>query len=550
MIDTLNGYHYKNLIYSGLMNLKLHCNEINDLNVFPVPDGDTGTNMVNTLQNGYNSIKDVDGELSELAQIFAKAVTFGARGNSGVIVSQFFYGFTKCFFGRAEADCSDFVEAVEIGTKYAYKSVSNPVEGTILTVLREASEYITAKSKFDNYSIDDIVGLFLKKARISLNNTPNLLPVLKAAGVYDSGGAGIVYFFEGVKKYIDGEPIAVADSDYSKADSEYIDYSCFNRESKFEDGYCTEFLLQTLDVFESVDKDSFLSGLEELGSSVVAVFEDDKIKVHVHTQTPEKVMAFAHKYGEFLSLKIENMSVQNYLKNKDEQKSGITIHKSERISFFSVIAVTADENMKDIFMSMGADVVIHSEGNIQPAVTDYLEAFEASGASDIFVFPNSKNSTLAAIKAKDLYGKNVTVFGTKSDAECYSALSMIDFDETDANIIRNRIDDVIKNIYSVKVLQAVRNSKYNDIEISAGDFLGVCGDEVLSCCTDFAECCTDIIKKVTEYKDCNTLTLFMGDCDADSADTIKDSIKKTTYVLDVDTVETMSKNFSMLILFE
>jgi len=550
MIDTLNGQHYKNLINFGLMNLKLHCNEINELNVFPVPDGDTGTNMVNTLQNGYKSIADRNGDLSELAQTFAKAVTFGARGNSGVIVSQFFYGFSKSFFDKEKADCDDFVRAIEVGTEYAYKSVSNPVEGTVLTVLRETSEYISAKNKSGDYGIDEIIGLLLEKARISLENTPDLLPVLKSAGVVDSGGAGMVYFFEGVKKYIDGESVVSADGEKNETENDYVDYSCFDRESTFKDGYCTEFLLQLLDSAETLEKDVFLKEIESMGESVVTVFEEDKVKVHVHTEKPEQVMMYAHSFGEFLTLKIENMSVQNRMKKKADKGLAVEICVGERFASFSLITVTSDEHMRDIFIEMGSDIVVYSPGNIQPAVTEYLEAFKASGADSIFVFPNSKNSTLAANKAKDLFGGNVIIFDTKSDAECYAALSMIDFDEEDNRVIKETVDEVIENIYSVKVLQAVKDSKYDEITIHTGDFIGVFGDEVLSCDSDFVKCCTETVQKVSSEKECNAVTFFTGDCDGEALECVKKYIADTYPWVETDTVETESNNFATLISFE
>lgn len=548
MIDILNGYHYKNLINCGLMNLILHCDEVNELNVFPVPDGDTGTNMVNTLQNGYKAIEGKTGELSELSKLFAKAVTFGARGNSGVIVSQFFYGFSKCFFYTDSADCSCFVDAVASGTEYAYKSVSHPVEGTVLTVLRESSEYISTKNRLGINSIDEIIGLFLEKARISLNNTPNLLPVLKSAGVCDSGAAGIVYFFEGIYKYINGEDIVNEDS-VSLSDS-FVDYSFFNKKSVFNEGYCTEFLLQLTDSAELLEKECFLSELDKLGSSVVTVFEDDKVKVHVHTGYPEHVMTYAHRFGEFLSLKIENMSVQNYQIKRHENVSEVEICCGEKIAAFSFIAVTSDEQMKELFMSMGADIVIYSKEHIQPAVTDYLEAFKLSGAKSIFVFPNSKNSTLAALKAKELYGNNVIIFDTKSEADCYAALSMIDFDEDNADALTESITDVIENIYSVKILRAAKSSKFDEIEIHFGDFIGVCGDEVLSCSGNFAECFTKVIDSVSERKECDAVTVFAGKGSSDDIAGAVGYIQQNFSGIETDIVETNSENFVALISFE
>ena len=548
MFDTLNGYNYKKLIVSGIKNLKLHIAEVNDLNVFPVPDGDTGTNMVSTLHNGYKAIENNPGELSELSMAYAKAVTFGARGNSGVIVSQFFYGFSKCFFDKVNADCGDFVNALRVGTSYAYKAVANPVEGTVLTVMREASEFVQTKYESGTDNIGEIIELFLEKARVSLARTPELLPVLKAAGVCDSGAAGFVYFFEGVKKYIDGTPLeeAVTETDSSG----FVDYSGFDRSSIFTEGYCTEFLLQQLENYDEADEKLFTAELEKLGNSVVTVFEDDKIKVHVHTDYPEKVMAFAHKYGEFLSIKIENMSVQHTLLQSQKKQQGVEILKEERFGDFSVISVTSDDNMKDIFVSMGSDIVIYPHGNVQPAVTDYLKAFESADTGNVLVFPNSKNSTLAALKAKELCGGNAIIFDTKSDAECYAALSMIDFDESDISVVEETVRGVIENIYSVKIIKAVKDSKYGEVLIKDGDYIGVCGDEVLSCSADFSDCCEEVIKTVCRSKDWAVITFFAGDIALSDIENVQAFIDSKYSGIETDAVETNSKNFAALISFE
>ena len=310
MIERIDGICYKNMIDYGVRNLEIHCDILNGLNVFPVPDGDTGTNLVMTVKNGLKAIEDAGEDIAPVAQKFARAIVFGARGNSGVISSQFFKGISEYFAKSDKVDIELFVCALEKGVKAAYEAVAVPSEGTILTVIREATQYVR-----DNLqkitSINSLVELFLEQARISLENTPDLLPVLKDAGVVDSGGAGIVFFFEGVKKYLDGEKLDVSGK---AVKDNYVNYSDFNRQSKFY-GYCTECLIQLTDAKlgsdGNFDYESFKGELSQLGDSIVTSFDDSKIRVHIHSFTPERVLDFCHRFGEFLSVKIENMSVQH-----------------------------------------------------------------------------------------------------------------------------------------------------------------------------------------------------------------------------------------------
>ena len=255
MIEKITGSCYKSMIDYGINPLDKHCAKVNELNVFPVPDGDTGTNMVMTLKNGFLSIAEESQTVSAVAKDFANATVFGARGNSGVITSQFFKGISEGLKGESEADVKAFYRALNKGCEYAYAAVATPVEGTMLTVIKEATSALGAKLDVVD-SIDEAVGLFVDSATRSLKNTPELLPILKKAGVVDSGGAGMVYFFEGVQRYLRGEPMEIVETVAEV--SETIDYSKFNINSVFDYGYCTELLLQLTSTKEPLDKDYFL----------------------------------------------------------------------------------------------------------------------------------------------------------------------------------------------------------------------------------------------------------------------------------------------------
>ena len=284
MSKFIDGQLYRTLIDYGMRNLAVNCEFLNDMNVFPVPDGDTGTNMLTTVRNGFAAVDGYEADLPDTAKKFADTVVYGARGNSGVILSQFLKGFSLMFAdcGEPQADCACFIKALNSGVEYAYGAVSHPAEGTILTVAREAAQAVSVKS-YDN--LTELFDDFLAQAKVTLEHTPELLPVLRSAGVVDSGGAGFICFFEGVQKYLNGEEL---ESYKTRADKNAaVDYTVFNRSSSFDYGYCTEGLLQLLDRKEKINPDRFRKQLDSLGDSVVASFENDKVKFHVHTKAPE-----------------------------------------------------------------------------------------------------------------------------------------------------------------------------------------------------------------------------------------------------------------------
>ncbi len=506
MINKIDGQHYRNLIDYGIRNLSLYCDEVNELNVFPVPDGDTGTNMVLTLQNGFSAMEAHINELSEISKKFANAIVFGARGNSGVIISQFFKGFSECFFKLNEADCETVAKALEKGVDSAYKAVSNPTEGTVLTVLREATEYVRRKLSEGKISnMTEMITLFLKKARLSLEHTPELLPILKSAGVVDSGGAGIVYVFEGMHKYLNGENI---EKNAVGVIAQAIDYSKYNRSSTFEYGYCTELLIQLLDRKAPFDKAYFKRELEGLGDSIVLSIEDDKVKLHIHTKSPEKILTFCHEYGEFLSLKIENMSVQhNELKRRE-----VNVYTELRRGSFSVLAVAHDPSMKDSFAQMGADLVMLGDRHCPPSASDFVEAFDKADAKTILVFANGKNTRLSAEQASKLYDKaRVVVFDTESDTECYAVLPLIDFESDDVDAISEEVRQTVDNIKTVTITSATKDTFFDGQKISIGDLVAFSGCSLVSLGDSYSNVAISAIDKVMKEKECDVITIFVNE---------------------------------------
>ena len=517
MTSTINGSHYYNLIDYGIRNLSLHREQVNDLNVFPVPDGDTGTNMVLTLQNGFAAIRGrEDAPLSQQARRFSDAVVFGARGNSGVIISQFFKGFSEGFYQLEEADPTAVCAAMKRGVTAAYRAVSKPVEGTILTVLREATDSLCALTEGQTPTdIDGLIDVFLKHARVSLEHTPDLLPILKSAGVVDSGGAGIIYVFEGMRKYLRGEEIA--EEETAAPAVETVDYTKFNEDSSFELGYCTELLIQQLRDSKPCDEQALRAELETLGDSVVTTLRSGKIKIHVHTKTPERVMALCHAYGEFLALKIENMSVQHSEKEQKPMEKVELCRADRRSEHFSVVAVAHDPSMRRRFLEMGADAVIACDRHTPPAASDFLEAFRMVDAERIVVFPNSKNTKFAAEQAKALFGReDLYVFSTVCDAQCYAALPMIDFGCDDLSVITRDVEETVSAVRVLAVTAADKDSEFEGMRIEAGDLLAMEGNRPLTKAKGLSELLIQSTERILAEEERDVLTLFVNPDVSDS----------------------------------
>lgn len=542
MLKIITGPCFKNIVAYGINNLEKYCDTVNDLNVFPVPDGDTGTNMVMTLKNGLQALNGENECLSDVAQSFANGTVFGARGNSGVIISQFFKGLFEGFKGADDADVELFSKALEMGCEYAYAAVANPVEGTVLTVLRESSAAV--KENIKNIStIDEAVSVFLAQAKITLENTPGLLAILAKAGVVDSGGAGVVYFFEGVRRYLNGEPLEAVKTSAQAA--QYVDYSKFNRYTDFEYGYCTETLIQLTVGEGEFDGAAFTGGLKALGESIVTSFEQDKVKVHIHTHTPENVLAYCHKFGEFLSLKIENMSVQH---TQTTQK--YLLAKSEEQNNFAIIAVAPNSTLQKTFSDMGADVSMLSAE--VPSSQDFIEAFELVSAREILVFPNNSNSILSAMQAGALYkNANVTVVNCCSVAQCYSAMAVIDFEETDVKEVAQTVDEAIANIYEVDVVCAIKNSQFGNTAIVKGDYFSISGDDILNTGSKLEDVVLSTVSKVIDKRECTVVNLFYGKAVSEQQiEELAAELQTVCSEVEICLISTQDSIYNMILSFE
>ncbi len=544
MCKSINGQLFRTLIDYGMRNLAVNCEKLNDMNVFPVPDGDTGTNMLTTVRNGFAAIEKFEAELPDTAKKFTDTVVYGARGNSGVILSQFLKGFSLVFYknGEAEADCNCFTKALLSGVEYAYGGVSHPAEGTILTVAREAAQAVSQNTYSD---LTELLCDFLAQAKITLEKTPELLPVLKSAGVVDSGGAGLVCFFEGMYKYLRGEEL---EADKAENDKDTpADYSSFNRLSTFDYGYCTEALLQLLDSKERINADRFRKQLDALGDSVVASFENDKVKFHVHTKTPEKVLSFAHRFGEFLSLKIENMSVQHSELNKN-----VVVSPNSESGNFAVVCVAPNEYLSTLFIDMGADVVINAFDGYSPSADDFIKAFKAAENKNIIVLPNDKNLMLVASQAKALEDKiNVFITETKSVADCYASLAIINFDSDSPEEVCSDISRTVENIYDVLITRSAKNTVFDSFIIAENDIIAISGDRILAVGQSLTEVAKQVVHTVFSEQERDNVTFFAGETfgENDAAE-LSNYIKSKNRFTETDLVETYMKAFDLILSFE
>lgn len=487
----LDGQLYKELVINGAANLSVHYQEVDALNVFPVPDGDTGTNMRMTIEAGANEIKNLEEKsVYDIAKKLSRGMLMGARGNSGVILSQFFRGIYKGLAGFEEVNAKDLGKAFLSGVDQAYTAVMKPVEGTILTVARESAKKAYKLSK-KNTTIEDFFKILIDEAHASLGRTPSLLPALQEAGVVDSGGAGLVYIFEGMQKALLGETIEITDP--MALHQPVVNRGSFNADSELVYGYCTEFILQLqnkkVDV-EKFDVKVIIDFLETLGDSIVALKDEDVVKVHVHTKTPGVVLNHCQQYGEYITLKLENMSVQHSESTISDESTKsveecncpqcVEIRKQTARKKFAIVAVASGEGLVEIFKEMGVDYVVEGGQSMNPAAEDFVKGYDSLNAENIIVFPNNSNIVLTAQQSARYYkDANIYVAPSKTLAQGYSALTMLDLSSGDIEVILNEIQGVISNVTTGLVTYSIRNADIEGVHINEGDYIGICNGKIV-----------------------------------------------------------------------
>lgn len=507
---TIDGKCYERMLLGGAAMLAVHTKELNALNVFPVADGDTGTNMLKTIEGGLSAIKKESTEgIGEFSKQFSRGVLLSARGNSGVILSQIFAGINEVLGEQEYADVSAITNAYRHGIKKSYAAVQNPTEGTILTVFRESTEYAAAKINEDS-SIEDFLRLHIEEARRSLAATKELLPALAEADVVDSGAAGYLYIAEGMYQALEGREVNYDITEQKTENAVNIDL--FTRDSVLEYGYCTEFLLRL--TTNKVDPDEFevsrvTTLLKELGGeSVVAYKQDDIIKVHVHTFSPGEILAKMQAFGEFLTVKIENMNLGHSESQKEEKAEQQTPKKP--VKDFAVVAVAQGEGMSALFRQMGADGIVRGGQSLNPSIEDFVEAFEACNAKDIIVLPNNKNIILAATQAAQIYTDAIVhVINTKNIAQGYSALSVITPGIKDIASLVASAERAAEGVIDGEVTRAVRDAVVNGKNISVGDYIAISGGSIVAV-SDNPEDAVRMMLENTDIDLCEIITLFVG----------------------------------------
>lgn len=533
MHERLGGKMYADMVVSGMANLQCHVEEINDLNVFPIPDGDTGSNMLLTMQGGTAAVGDTDEDLSDSSERIARGMLLGARGNSGVILSQFFAGLAEGFHTYREADVHAIEKAVACGVGCAYEAVVTPTPGTILTVLKDACHY-AGHSNCE--SVEAYFEAFIEEAHHALDRTPELLPVLKEAGVVDSGGAGLIYIVEGMYASLCGKAIEHAEVASAPA-AHVIDPALFTEDSVMEFGYCTELLLRLQNAKtdpKALDVNVFTDYLQSIGDSVVAVKNDSIVKIHVHTMTPYKVLEFCQRYGEFLTVKIENMMLQHNETVAEEKDVAAMSQGARERRPFGIVAVAMGEGICASFCEMGADEVIRGGQTMNPSAEDFLEAFDRVNADTVFVLPNNGNVLLAARQAAQIYrGNDVRVIPTHSIGDGYAVLSMLDLDSGDADGIEREMNDAMSGVLTAEVSRSIRDADMNGIAVKKGDYIGIMGKAILAA----GQSREDVACRTLDTMELSSHSLILVICGKDvcedDAETLCAHIKKQSPLADV-----------------
>ena len=531
MGNTINAGQFKEMIQAASTRLNSRAEYVNSLNVFPVPDGDTGTNMGMTITNGAKAVSDKHAEtVGDVAAVLSKGLLMGARGNSGVILSQIFRGFGQVIKDETEFTGANLASAFQNGMEVAYKAVMKPVEGTILTVARGAAAFAGKKATESDDAID-VLKAALEGAKVALAKTPDMLPVLKEVGVVDSGGQGLVYILEGfvaaaTGEYLDSEEFqatpAVMDEMVNAEHHKSVAGHVATEDIKF--GYCTEIMVglgQGPTVTKSFDYDEFRNYLNEIGDSLLVVNDDEIVKVHVHTEDPGIVMQEGLKYGALVKVKVDNMREQH-----DAQviKEATAPKKAAEIKEFGVIAIAAGEGLAKIFKDMGVDYVISGGQTMNPSTEDIVKAIELVNARNVIILPNNKNIFMAAQSAADVVDIPAKVVESKTVSQGLTALLAFEGNKTLAENVADMTEN-LSEVTSGQVTNAVRDTAIDGLTIHENDWLGMIDNKIVISDKDMLGVLTETFSKMmADNEDAEIISIYIG---ADGTRKLVDKLCKT-----------------------
>ena len=531
---------FRKMVTNGAINLKNNHAEVDALNVFPVPDGDTGTNMSMTVTSGIRELENCEtSSIIEEAKVLSRGCLMGARGNSGVILSQFFRGL---YVGIKQLDhnylnVQDLMACLESGCKIAYKAVMEPVEGTILTVVRESAEYARTKVN-ECKTIDELLDVYLGKAKESLANTPNLLPVLKEAGVVDSGGAGFVKIVEGMVMAIKGE---ILEADDAQPKSEPVE-EVNPQDLKYFYSMDIELELKKPEQFEIKE---YKAALSLVGENLEVTEEGTLVKTHINTNRPGRILDIAQKQGEFNIINVENLRYTALKAQEPEQKAEISPRKQ-----FALIAVCFGDGISQTFKELGVDYVIEGGQTMNPSTEAFVEALKAVNAENVIIIPNNSNVIMAANQAKNLVsGCNVEVLKAKTIAQGY--VSLVNYNP-EASLEENyeAMSEQIANVTSGEITYSVRDTEIGGVKIQSGDYMGISNGEILVSVKDKSDCLHDLLEKIIKDES-EIVTVFVGaDVTQEEKDTIEDLCLSFNSDIDVEIVDGKQEIYSYIIAVE
>ena len=503
-MEYLNGQIVRDMLLSGMNNLSNHSAEIDALNVFPVPDGDTGTNMSLTFTNGVKAALDTKEEsVSGLFKALSKGLLMGARGNSGVITSQIFRGIYQAVKEEDTINAMQLASALVNGSRVAYKAVMRPVEGTILTVVREAADYTYAYAVSEEVTdCIDVLNKMVEEANESLNRTPDLLPVLAEVGVVDSGGKGLCVILEGFLSALQGN---IIQEDQTKVELDQAQTKVEGGEEEF--GFCTEFILQLSENgMKHFSEADFREELSTIGNSLVCVQDEELVKVHVHTLEPFTALKMGRRRGKMMKIKVENMQEQHdHIVEEEKEKAQAPAEEKE----YAIITVAPGAGIDRMFKDLRADVVVGGGQTMNPSTEDFVQAIGQVNAKHIFIFPNNSNIILAASQAKDiLEDQDIHVLPTKTIPQGLSACIMFNPDaDLDTNLAE--MQEAIDHVKSGEITYAIKDTTFEGMEIKKGQYMAISGKEIVASVEDMMEATKRLLESMLD-DDSELVTLIYG----------------------------------------